>query len=315
MPSGSLSSCRCLTRRVPDRSTAVYVDVVSRSDAATATLRRIHLGLLFVVVVAASSVAAESSGWTIEEVPAAFFLAPASGCLVLAIVLYVRSRRSRGSGLRLDRIDSATISHESSDPRREIDGSDTQVRSDITEESGVADDIDVGELPAATGSTRDFGDPRGDAGSNINAPVRDRQSAHPAASPSMSTATPRDQRERSSPSMQVTIDEANVGGVGHDAMRLAGLLNEFEDVDCGFGDWAAASGLDPHRDDRVPWERDLWLQLVEDYGAESVDLADAAGDRCRITLASGNMVFYVSSYQRWMWLIFDHAGTRPPSTA
>jgi hypothetical protein len=300
---------------VPDRSTAVYVDVVSRSDAATATLRRIYLGLLFVVVVAASSVAAEASGWTIEEVPAAFFLAPASGCLVLAIVLYVRSRRSRGTGLRLDRIDSATTSHESNDSRREIDGSDAEVRSDITEEPGATDDIDVGELPAAKGSTRNSGDPRGDAGYNIDAPVRDGQSARHAASQSMSTAMPRVQPGRSSSSIQVTIDDANVGGVGHDAMRLAGLLNQFGDVDCGFGDWAAPSGLDPHRDDRVHWERDLWLQLVEDYGAESVDLADAAGGRCRITLASGNMVFYVSGYQRWMWLIFDHAGTRPPSTA
>jgi hypothetical protein len=233
----------------------------------------------------------------------------------LAIVLYVRSRRSRGTGLRLDRIDSATTSHESNDSRREIDGSDAEVRSDITEEPGATDDIDVGELPAAKGSTRNSGDPRGDAGYNIDAPVRDGQSARHAASQSMSTAMPRVQPGRSSSSIQVTIDDANVGGVGHDAMRLAGLLNQFGDVDCGFGDWAAPCGLDPHRDDRVHWERDLWLQLVEDYGAESVDLADAAGGRCRITLASGNMVFYVSGYQRWMWLIFDHAGTRPPSTA
>lgn len=290
----------------------MYVGLVSRSDAAAATPRRIYLGLLFVVVVAVSYVAADASEWTIEAVPAAFFLAPASGCLVLAIALYVRSRRSRGTRLRLDRIDSATTSHESNDSRREIDGSDTEVRSDITEEPGVADDIDVGELPAATGSTRNSGDPRGDTGYNIDAPARDRQFAQPVASQSMSTAMPQVQQERSSPSIQVTIDETIIGGVEHDAMRLTGLLNQFEDVDCGFGDWTAPRGLDPHRDDRVHWEQDLWLQLVEDYGAESVYLADGAADRCRITLTSGNMVFYVPGYQRWMWLIFDHEGDRPP---
>jgi len=62
-------------------------------------------------------------------------------------------------------------------------------------------------------------------------------------------------------------------------------------------------------------EQRLWTDLVDGYGAASIDLNDDDPERCVITLESGDLVFYLPEHKRWMWLIFDRADVAPtPAT-
>lgn len=93
-------------------------------------------------------------------------------------------------------------------------------------------------------------------------------------------------------------------------MRLAEVLNLYERI--GFlsdgRDGAAIA-----RQDRVDGpgpERGLWAELVEEYGAASIDFDAASSGGCVITLDSGNLVFFDPDSGRWAWVVFDRAVPR-----
>jgi hypothetical protein len=111
--------------------------------------------------------------------------------------------------------------------------------------------------------------------------------------------------ERLLPPARNTPGEASVGDAGGDAKRLAEVLNLYERVD--------RSTFDPYGVDHVPGRRGLWDELVEEYGAASIDLRDVESGGCRITLSSGNLVFYAPDRGCWVWVIFDRTEPTPSS--
>ncbi len=264
----------------------------------------ILLGLLVIVIAAASYLAVEAADWAGDMVPASFVAAAGSGCLVLGVAMYARSRRSQSTGgieLRLDRIASPTTPPESRDLRRKIEHGDMTGEPDVT--SGPDGDVQ----PTPTDPPRDIGESQDGADPSANAPTRDEPSGQPVVSPPMTSAILRNPREHPPPAIGDETDGVVVEDAEIEAIRLAAALNQYEQIGFHSDGYAASDSHDLHGEDRTPKEQMLWSELVEVYGAESIDLRDVGDGRCRITLRSGNMVFYVPEYRQWVWLAFEQS--------
>ena len=273
-----------------------------------AAIRWIFLGLVIAAIVVLSYVTIESFELGFETVPISFIAAAILGCLVLAIGLYLQSRRSRstnGIELRLDRIASPTTPPESSGMRRESGHGHTPAEPCATDGSGIADETTRDAQPTPADTSRDLADPLSDVQPNIGLLSPDERPSHPVPSPPMTASMPRSSREIPPLPTRDVFDATVTDDTGLDAIRLATALNQYEQFGLRSDSYVVPDSHDSHGKERVLGEQDLWRELVDTYGAESIDLRDIAAGRCRITLRSGNMVFYVPEYQRWVWLVFE----------
>ena len=94
------------------------------------------------------------------------------------------------------------------------------------------------------------------------------------------------------------------------AKRLTEVLNLYESVGLASADSVESSTSAPDLADHDPAERALWEELVEEYGAVSIDFRSSEAGGCHITVSTGDVVFYSADRDSWMWIIFetpDHA--------
>lgn len=104
---------------------------------------------------------------------------------------------------------------------------------------------------------------------------------------------------------------AIIEDAGRDAIRMAFALNQYERSGFRNGRDASPTPTNSLRDDRSVSGRGLWSELVETYGAESVDLEGFGSGTCCITLSNGDLVFYVPEYRKWLWLAFERTLAEP----
>lgn len=98
-----------------------------------------------------------------------------------------------------------------------------------------------------------------------------------------------------------------------DAKRLAEVLNLYERIGFSSDEHIERTPNYAFQVDRIPGERGLWDELVEEYGAATIDLRRVGSGHCRITLSSGNLVLYIPERRCWVWVAFDRAVPTPPS--
>jgi hypothetical protein len=95
------------------------------------------------------------------------------------------------------------------------------------------------------------------------------------------------------------------------ARELAEILNLYERVGLSHDANAGAPAGVPYRADSAAGERTLWGELVEDFGAASIDFRGADGGECWITLSTGDLVFYAPDHHCWMWVVFESVDDVP----
>ena len=284
----------------------------------TAMIRWFLLIVAAAATVAVFYMVAAMAGWSFGAASVYLIAASALGCLAVTFVWYVRSRYSKPSGgieLRLDRIDSMRASSRPSQDNevpatigvgeRAATGEPIE---DATHRIAHLDDHDPDPLSEQRPTDANSVPLEEDAvyqvlssDSRGSAPSSEQIRVEEESPPLASAETPHVPLERLSPPARSAPGEANVGDAGGDAKRLADVLNLYERID--------RSTFDPYGADHVPGRRGLWDELVEDYGAASIDLRDIESSGCRITLSSGNLVFYAPHRGCWIWVVFD--GTEP----
>ena len=102
---------------------------------------------------------------------------------------------------------------------------------------------------------------------------------------------------------------------GGGARELAEILNLYDRVGRSPGNDKDSPGAVPYRADSAAGERTLWGELVEDFGAESVDFRGDEAGECWITLSTGDLVFYAPERECWLWVVFEGAEGVPASRA
>jgi len=291
-------------------------------DMVTAMIRWFLLITATAATVAVFYMVAAMAEWPFGAASVYLIAASALGCLAVTFVWYIRSRYSKPSGgfeLRLDRVDSTNASSRRSQdyevPARTGAGeraATSEPIEDVTHRIAHPDDHDPGPLfeqrPTDADSVPLEEDAVYQALSSDNggsAPSSEQIRVEEESQPLASAETSHVPLERLSPPAPSAPDEANVGNAGSDAKRLAEALNLYERID--------RSICDPYGADHVPGSRGLWDELVEDYGAASIDLRDTESSGCRITLSSGNLVFYAPHRGCWIWVTFDRTEPTPSS--
>jgi hypothetical protein len=95
------------------------------------------------------------------------------------------------------------------------------------------------------------------------------------------------------------------------AKRLTEVLNLYEGVGLASVDSVESSTSAPDLAGHGPAERALWEELVEEYGAVSIDFRGSEAGGCQITVSTGDVVFYSAERGGWMWIIFETSDPAP----
>lgn len=136
-------------------------------------------------------------------------------------------------------------------------------------------------------------------------------------------ATPRDQSTDGGLPAAVRVEPESVEDPGLPAVRvetgrvpgakeLAEVLNLYDRIGLAPDGGSAAAATVPYRVEAAPGERTLWRELVEEFGAESIDFRGDGAGECWITLSTGELVFYDPDHQSWMWVVFESEEDAPP---
>jgi hypothetical protein len=118
-------------------------------------------------------------------------------------------------------------------------------------------------------------------------------------------------RISSPPPPDTQPSETTTDDRGAVAKRLTEVLNLYEGVGLASVDNIESSTSAPDLADHGPAERSLWEELVEEYGAVSIDFRGSEAGGCQITVSTGDVVFYSAERDGWMWIIFETADPAP----
>jgi len=284
----------------------------------TAMIRWFLLIVAIAAIVAVFDMVAAMAGWPLGAASVYLIAASAVGCLAVTIVWHIRSRYSKSSGwyeLHLDRLASVRASSQRSRDHEvpaTIGAAERAATSepieDATHRIAHLDDHEPGPLFEQRPTDADSVPLEEDAVYRVlssdrrgSAPSSEQIRAEEETPSPASAETSHVPLERLSPPARSAPGEPNVGNAGGDAKRLAEVLNLYERID--------RSTFDPYGAHHDPGRRGLWDELVEEYGAASIDLRDVESGGCTITLSSGNLVFYAPHRGCWVWVVFD--GTEP----
>jgi hypothetical protein len=295
----------------------------------TAVIRWFLLSVATAAAVGIFYATAAMAGWSLGAASVYLIAASAFGCLAVTVVWYIRSRYSQPVGgieLRLDRIKSPSESSRRSQDFEVPTTSGTGERAassepleDAADQVPIRDD-DSDPLFEQRPTTAEPVPVEEDAGYQVldsdssgSGPASEQDRVE-AESPSLTSAeAPHIPLEHLSLPALDTSDEASDEDAGDDAKRLAEVLNLYDHNGPSYDEPIDRSTRDPFGADHATRRRGLWNELVEEHGAASIDLRDAESGGCRITLSSGNLVFYAPERGLWVWVIFDRTEPTKPS--
>lgn len=299
----------------------MYVADVTASPGPGTVIRwLLLLGLLTAATIGIVGVAVETIGWS-------FGAASAYWVSVFSVVVWavpsawlVRSRYaalSSRSEQHLRRLHVPSVA-----PRRYDDAEERPLVEPV---ECLADEILVeaagDRAPAAAVRVPKPRLERRPAPEQVVSPERD--APHPVAgvdhslpAPSSKPSTPdRSQTRPPLESAPITASDQAVGPAPGErrggARELAGVLNLYDRVGLSHGDETDSPEVVPYRANFTAGERTLWRELVEDFGADSIDFRGDESGECSITLSNGDLVFYAPERECWMWVVFEGAEDVP----
>ena len=135
---------------------------------------------------------------------------------------------------------------------------------------------------------------------------------HPPRSPQTVELPPPALRISSPPPPDTQPSETTTDDRGAVAKRLTEVLNLYEGVGLASVDNIESSTSAPDLADQGPAERALWEELVEEYGAVSIEFPGSEAGGCQITVSTGDVVFYSAELESLgfsLLNVFDPAPT------